>query len=364
MNRGALSVSIDPSVILITGGAGFIGSNLVRLLLRETELVLVNVDLLTYAGNLVSLAEHEDHPRHWFVHGDICDARLIKEILAKHRPSAVMHLAAESHVDRSIDEPQPFVRTNVLGASVLLESCLNYWESLPSSDRDRFRFLHVSTDEVFGSLEADGSPFTEDSPYAPNSPYAASKAASDHLAHAFWRTYGLPTITTNSSNNYGPYQLPEKLVPLMILQATRGHSLPIYGDGLQVRDWLYVEDQCRALLAALEHGQPGQSYNLGADCELTNLEIVGQICTVVDERMGRRTGTSARLIEHVTDRPGHDRRYAINAMRSREQLNWQPQVEFGAGLRSTVAWYLENEDWLKKVSGKRPLTERCGLPRG
>ncbi|MEM6798302.1 MAG: dTDP-glucose 4,6-dehydratase [Planctomycetota bacterium] len=355
----------SPRTILVTGGAGFIGSNLVEMLLQMSDVRVVNLDLLTYAGRLESLTGLMDHPRHTFVHGDIGDARLVSQLLREHQPDAVLHLAAESHVDRSIDTPNTFVQTNVLGTGVLLGCSLDYWEKLPATRRDAWRFIHVSTDEVFGSLEPEDPPFSEANPYAPNSPYAASKAGSDHLARSFWQTYGLPTIITNSSNNFGPRQFPEKLVPLMILRALSGKRLPIYGDGLQVRDWLFVEDQCRAILVVMDHGQPGRSYNVGAGCEKTNLEIVRRICHEAEEQAGVPAAETERLIEHVADRPGHDRRYAINASRVRSETGWAPRVSFEEGLQQTFAWYAGNEAWVASVTqGSGGLPTRHGLRGG
>ena len=347
--------------ILVTGGAGFIGSCLVRqLMTEESEIDVVNLDLLTYAGNLDSLTEVATRPNYRFVHGDINDAALVDSLLVDTRPSAVMHLAAESHVDRSIDGPAAFVRTNVHGTFTLLESCRRYWINLPASERERFRFLHVSTDEVYGSLGATGL-FTESTPYAPNSPYSASKAASDHFVRAYHHTYGLPTLITNCSNNYGPYQFPEKLIPLMILNSIEGKPLPVYGDGLNVRDWLFVEDHCRALRLVLERGSPGEVYNIGGACERTNIEIVRQICSVVDEllpTLPHRPCSS--LISYVKDRPGHDRRYAIDASKIERELGWRPQQSFESGLELTVRWYLANSDWIERVASGKYRRERLG----
>lgn len=349
------------STILVTGGAGFIGSSLVRLLLSETDAHIVNLDLLTYAGLRESLAGVADDPRHEFVHGDIGDAQLVGALLDRCVPRAVIHLAAETHVDRSIDDPEVFVRTNLLGTGTLLRCCLGYWEALPARERDAFRFVHASTDEVFGPLALGAAPFTEASPYQPSSPYAASKAGSDHLVQAYWRTYGLPTLVTNSSNNYGPRQLPEKLIPLVITRAAAGESLPIYGDGQQVRDWLYVEDQSRALLAALQCGAPGESYVIGAECELTNLEVVSRIGAKVDRQLkDREPGETQKLITHVADRLGHDRRYAIDAAKARAELGWAPQVNFDAGLRDTVAWYLEHTAWVATARSRLKQRQRVG----
>ncbi len=347
--------------ILITGGAGFIGSWLVRLLLAESRFRVVNLDKLTYAGNLDSLVGALDDPRHTLVHGDVADRPLVAALLDEHRPSTIIHLAAESHVDRSIDAPAAFLETNVVGTFQLLEAALDYWSALDAPARGAFRFVHVSTDEVYGSL-AEGARFTETTPYAPNSPYSASKAAADHFARAFHRTYGLPVITTNSSNNYGPYQFPEKLVPLMILNAAEGKPLPLYGDGLQVRDWLYVEDHCRALLAALDRGVPGEVYNVGADWPSRTSSSCCRLCQLVDELCpAAPRHPASSLITFVADRPGHDRRYAIDAAKARRELGWQPRVSFEAGLRATVAWYLANPTWLERVTSGVYRRERLGL---
>jgi dTDP-glucose 4,6-dehydratase len=338
-----------PMSILVTGGAGFIGSNFVRQWLGEEKGRVVDVDKLTYAGNLESLAEAAGDPRHVFVEGDICDGRLVARLLNEHRPWAVINFAAESDVDRSIDGPAPFVETNVVGTFRLLEAAMQYWSELPEPERLRFRFLHVSTDEVFGSLGPDGR-FSETTPYAPNSPYAASKAAADHFVRAYHHTYGLPTLVTNCSNNFGPCQFPEKLIPLMTLNALTGKPLPVYGDGHQVRDWLFVEDHCRAIRAVLARGTPGESYNIGGDCERTNLEVVHAICQLVDElRPGLPHAPCASLITSVADRPGHDRRYAIDATKIRTQLGWKPQEDFTSALRRTVQWYLDNPAWVERV---------------
>jgi len=347
--------------ILITGGAGFIGSNFVRQWLHEEKDFLVNLDALTYAGNLDSLADVEHHPRYTFVHGDIRDGRLVGRLLAEFRPRAVVHFAAESHVDRSIDGPAAFVETNVVGTFRLLEAAREYWASLPAEQRREFRFLHVSTDEVYGSLGPKGK-FTETTPYSPNSPYSASKAAADHFARAYHRTYGLPVLITNCSNNYGPYQFPEKLIPLMILNAVEGKPLPVYGDGRQVRDWLYVEDHCRALRRVLEAGRPGEVYNIGGDCERTNLEVVQTICETVDRlRPDLPHRPCKSLIRFVPDRPGHDRRYAIDTRKIRRQLGWRPLESFTSGLERTVRWYLENGEWVERVCTGKYRRERLGL---
>ena len=347
--------------ILVTGGAGFIGSNFVRQWLAEGGGSLVNLDKLTYAGNPESLSDVADHPDYRFVEGDICDGPLVSELLKSHRCEGVVNFEAESHVDRSIDGPAPFVETNVVGTFRLLEAARGYWEGLDASARSRFRFLHVSTDEVYGSLGPEGR-FTESTPYAPNSPYAASKAAGDHLARAYFRTYGLPTIVTNCSNNYGPYQFPEKLIPLMILNALEGKPLPVYGDGRQVRDWLYVEDHCRAIRAVLAGGRPGEVYNIGGDCERTNLDVVQKITELVDRLAPDAPRTpSSSLITFVKDRPGHDRRYAIDAGKIRRELGWRPQESFESGLERTVRWYLGNLAWAERVATGEYRRERLGL---
>jgi len=334
--------------ILVTGGAGFIGSALVRHLLTETDRQVVNVDKLTYAGNLESLEPVLPNDRYRFEQADICDPAELDRIFAEHRPAAVVHLAAESHVDRSIDGSAEFIQTNIVGSYQLLEAARSYWEQLSGKQRNTFRFLHVSTDEVFGSLGETGM-FTESMPYRPRSPYSASKAASDHLARAWHHTYGLPVLVTNCSNNYGPYQFPEKLIPLVILRAAAGQAIEIYGDGRNVRDWLYVEDHVRALLMVLEQGQVGESYNIGANTERTNLQLAGEICSLLDE-LAPRSEPHAGLITFVSDRPGHDRRYAIDASRTRSILGWSPAESFHSGLRRTVLWYLENRTWCEHVS--------------
>ena len=345
--------------ILVTGGAGFIGSCLVRRLLERGHERVVNLDKLTYAGNLDSLAAVRHDPRHVFIQGDIADEALVGALLEEHRPAAILNLAAESHVDRSIDDPAAFVETNVLGTCRLLEAARRYWSNLSAPESAAFRFLHVSTDEVYGALGPSGRSL-ESSPTAPNSPYAASKAAADEFVRAYYQTYGLPTITTNSSNNYGPYQFPEKLVPLMILAALEGKPLPIYGDGRQVRQWLFVEDHCHGLLAALLHGRPGEVYNLGGECERTNLQTVETICRIVDELRPELTPTNAR-ITHVDDRPGHDRRYALDSSKAHRELAWQPSHDFEAGLRQTVLWYLDNPVWVERVTSGVYRGERLGL---
>ena len=348
--------------ILITGGAGFIGSCLVRQLIAEEPAVrIVTLDKLTYAGNLDSLQPVINEPRHKFVQGDVADATLVRELLQTERPSAVIHLAAESHVDRSIDGPAAFVQTNVVGTFTMLDAARDHWKSLPAGEKDIFRFLHVSTDEVFGSLGDEGA-FTETTPYSPRSPYSASKAASDHLVRAYHHTYGLPTLITNCSNNYGPYQFPEKLIPLMILNALEGKPLPVYGDGMNVRDWLYVEDHCRALRLVLSTGIAGEMYNVGGNSERTNLDVVKLICRIIDHlRPDLPHFPCESLISFVADRPGHDRRYAIDASKIRRELGWESQRTFEEGLAATVAWYLENSEWVGRVSSGAYQRERLGL---
>ncbi|MFO7188260.1 MAG: dTDP-glucose 4,6-dehydratase [Pseudomonadota bacterium] len=336
-------------MILVTGGAGFIGSNFVLDWLATSDEPVVNLDALTYAGNLANLASLAGDARHIFVRGDICDRALVDRLLANYRPRAIVHFAAESHVDRSIHGPGEFVRTNVQGTFTLLEAARAYWTALDEPARTAFRFLHVSTDEVYGSLGPDDPPFTETTPYAPNSPYAASKAASDHLVRAWHHTYGLPVLTTNCSNNYGPYQFPEKLIPLVIANALGGRPLPVYGDGLNVRDWLYVGDHCAGVRTVLEKGRQGETYNIGGWNERTNIEIVRRICALLDELRPDPAGSYERLITFVKDRPGHDRRYAIDARKIERELGWRPAETFESGLRKTVRWYLDNQAWLRQV---------------
>jgi dTDP-glucose 4,6-dehydratase len=350
--------------ILVTGGAGFIGGCFVRRMLREhDDCQIINLDSLTYAGNLDSLADVHNDPRHTFVHGDVRDGETVAGLLAKHRPNAIVHFAAESHVDRSIDGPAPFLMTNVVGTFTLLEAALAHWRSLPAHQSDAFRFLHVSTDEVYGSLDEAGK-FTEKTAYAPNSPYAASKAAADHFVRAYYRTYGLPAVITNCSNNYGPFQFPEKLIPLMILNADEGKPLPVYGDGKQVRDWLFVEDHCLALETVLQRGTPGEVYNIGGDSEQANIDVVRAICRLMDElRPDLPHAPCESLITNVADRPGHDRRYAIDASKIRKELGWTPSVDFAAGLRATIEWYLSHAEWVRRVSSGE-YRQRQGLGRG
>ena len=347
--------------ILVTGGAGFIGSAVVRQLIRETDSEVVNLDKLTYAGNLASLAEAGDDPRYRFERVDLCDAPEVARVFEEHRPDAVMHLAAESHVDRSIDGPGEFIKTNLVGTFTLLQAARAYWSTLAPAARDAFRFHHISTDEVYGSLGATGY-FTEETAYDPRSPYSASKAGSDHLVRAWHHTYGLPTLVTNCSNNYGPYHFPEKLIPLVILNARAGKPLPIYGKGDNVRDWLFVDDHARALRLVLEKGQPGETYNIGGHNERTNLEVVRAICRLLDEMVPDSPHVPhAGLITFVADRPGHDARYAIDASKIERELGWRPLETFETGLRRTVAWYLENEPWWREVQTGGYQQQRLGL---
>ncbi|GAB3753959.1 dTDP-glucose 4,6-dehydratase [Lysobacter olei] len=344
---------------LVTGGAGFIGGNFV-LEAVQAGVNVVNLDALTYAGNLDTLAAIANDPLHVFVHGDIGGGALVERLLAEHRPDAVINFAAESHVDRSIDGPAAFVQTNVVGTLSLLEKTRDYWKSLDAPARDAFRFLHVSTDEVYGTLGETGK-FTETTPYAPNSPYSASKAASDHLVRAFHHTYGLPVLTTNCSNNYGPYQFPEKLIPLVIAKALAGEPLPVYGDGLNVRDWLYVGDHCAAIRRVLEAGRIGETYNVGGDAERTNITVVKTICALLDARRPLADGRAREsLITYVKDRPGHDRRYAIDASKLQSELGWAPSVTFEEGIARTVDWYLDNQPWVQRVLDGSYRLERIG----
>jgi dTDP-glucose 4,6-dehydratase len=335
-------------MILVTGGAGFIGANFVLDWLAATGEPVVNLDKLTYAGNLGNLASVRADARHVFVRGDIGDTAQVAALLREHRPRAILNFAAESHVDRSIRGPAAFIETNVVGTFNLLETTRAWWAALPQPERDDFRFLHVSTDEVYGSLDADAPGFHETTPFAPNSPYSASKASSDHLVRAYHHTYGLPTLTTNCSNNYGPRQFPEKLIPLMIVNALAGKPLPVYGDGRNVRDWLYVGDHCAAIRAVLAGGRPGETYNVGGNAEMTNLDVVGTICRILGELAPGRD--YAGLITFVKDRPGHDRRYAIDASKIRRELEWTPAESFASGMRRTVQWYLDNGAWLAAVT--------------
>ena len=347
---------------LITGGAGFIGSAVVRHLIGATDHYVLVVDKLTYAGNLGSHAAVTGDPRYSFVQADICDAAKMSDIFANYRPDVVMHLAAESHVDRSIDGPAPFMQTNIIGTYILLETALKYWRVLPSSRRSDFRFHHISTDEVFGSLEDDGF-FTESTPYAPRSPYSASKAASDHLVRSWHHTYGLPILITNCSNNYGPYHFPEKLIPLTIINGLEGRKLPVYGTGGNVRDWLYVEDHVRGLLAVVNGGRPGETYCIGGRSERTNLEVVKAICELLDElAVSKSIGRREALITFVADRPGHDLRYAIDPTRISTELGWQPRETFETGLRKTVKWYMANRWWWQEIRNSVYSGERLGAP--
>ena len=350
--------------VFVTGGAGFIGSALVRHLIRNSAHEVLNLDKLTYAGVLESLDEVADDPRYRFVRGDIRDGALVRRLLAEFQPDVVAHLAAESHVDRSIDGPADFIDTNIVGTFSMVEQALDYWRSLDAQRKDRFRFHHISTDEVFGSLGPEGY-FTETTPYDPRSPYSASKAASDHLVRAWGHTFGLPVLVTNCSNNYGPYHFPEKLIPLVIIRALGGQELPVYGDGSNVRDWLFVEDHARALATVFEQGRPGETYNVGGNSERTNIEVVRAICAALDRRQPRSDSISyAKQIRFVPDRPGHDQRYAIDASKIRTELGWEPQVTFDEGIARTVDWYLERRDWWEPILARRYDTGRLGLKTG
>lgn len=344
--------------ILVTGGAGFIGSCFIRQWAAREEETVVNLDKLTYAGDLHSL-EHLSVEQHRFVQGDICDRSLVESILREHRPTAIVHFAAESHVDRSIDGPLAFVQTNVMGTATLLESARHYWKELPQDEKNAFRFLHVSTDEVFGSL-GDTGYFVETTPYSPRSPYSASKAGSDHLVRAYHETFGLPVLITNCSNNYGPFQFPEKLIPLMTLNALEGKPLPVYGDGLNVRDWLFVEDHCSAIRTVLRNGVLGETYAIGGNCERTNIDIVKTICAAVQELVPGLSHSCLDLIQYVKDRPGHDRRYAIDASKIQRELGWSPSIRFEEGIRLTVQWYIENREWIDRIQSGRYQRERLG----
>ena len=335
--------------IIVTGGAGFIGSNFVNGWVAASDEPVVNVDKLTYAGNLENLSE-TDSAKHIFVRGDINDIELIEKLFIQHKPRAIINFAAESHVDRSIKEPDAFINTNIVGTFRLLTSSLKYFDGLKDHDKEQFRFLHVSTDEVYGSLLPNDPAFTEDNQYEPNSPYSASKASADHLVRAYCQTYGLPTLTTNCSNNYGPYQFPEKLIPLVVLNAISEKNLPIYGDGKQVRDWLFVTDHCDAIKVVLEKGRVGETYNIGGESEMTNLDVVSKICEILDRARPRKNGLSySGLITYVKDRPGHDRRYAIDIRKIKKELNWAPTRDFDSGLESTISWYLNNMGWVDRV---------------
>ncbi len=337
-------------MILVTGGAGFIGANFVLDWIAQSDEPVLNLDKLTYAGNLETLASLKGNPNHIFVQGDIGDSALLDRLLAEHKPRAVVNFAAESHVDRSIHGPEDFVQTNVLGTFRLLESVRGFWSALPADQKSAFRFLHVSTDEVYGSLSKTDPAFTEENKYEPNSPYSASKAASDHLVRAWHHTYGLPVVTTNCSNNYGPFHFPEKLIPLMIVNALAGKPLPVYGDGMQVRDWLYVKDHCSAIRRVLEAGKLGETYNVGGWNEKPNIEIVNTVCALLDELSPKAGGKPYKeQITYVTDRPGHDRRYAIDARKLERELGWKPAETFDSGIRKTVEWYLANSEWVRNV---------------
>lgn len=356
--------------LLITGAAGFIGSNLARHLIQATDHSVIAVDKLTYAGNLNSLADIATHPRFQFVRADICDRDAIQSAFDQHAPDGVMHLAAESHVDRSIDGPDAFIQTNIIGTYTLLQTARKYHQELGAARRERFRFLHVSTDEVFGSLGEYDAAFHEKTSYDPHSPYSASKAGSDHLVRAWGDTYGLPILVTNCSNNYGPYQFPEKLIPVVILKCLRGEPVPVYGKGENIRDWLYVEDHCRALVAVLERGSPGQTYNVGGNNEIKNIDLVRRICALVDELKpsfpaagNGSSGSSESLITFVADRPGHDLRYAIDSSKIRRELHWEPQEDFQSGFRKTVQWYLEKPAWWQAILSGEYRLQRLGQSR-
>ncbi len=337
-------------MILVTGGAGFIGSNFILDWIASEQAPVINLDKLTYAGNLNNLAALQGDARHVFVQGDICDGALVGRLLREHKPRAIVHFAAESHVDRSIHGPAEFIQTNINGTFSLLEETRAYWQALQGGEKEAFRFLHVSTDEVYGSLGPDDAPFTETTPYAPNSPYSASKAASDHLVRAYHHTYGMPTLTTNCSNNYGAYQFPEKLIPLIILNALNGKPLPIYGDGQNIRDWLYVGDHCTAIREVLHKGRLGETYNIGGLNEKTNLDVVHTVCAILDElKPAANSQPYSSLITYVKDRPGHDRRYAIDARKIERELGWKPAETFETGIRKTVRWYLEHLDWVENI---------------
>ena len=350
--------------VLVTGGAGFIGSALIRHIISHTEYKVINIDKVTYSGNLESLKSIELNQKYFFEKIDICDENSIKTLLLKNKPDALIHLAAESHVDRSIDGPADFVQTNIVGTFTLLEQAKHYWQSLKGIKNENFRFLHVSTDEVYGDLDQTDDLFTEDTPYNPSSPYSASKASSDHLVRAWNRTYNFPVLITNCSNNYGPYQFPEKLIPHMILTALDGKSLPVYGDGRQIRDWLYVNDHVRALMTVLENGSIGETYNIGGNNEIQNIEVVNTICNILDELMPDRLNGLASfkdLITYVKDRPGHDVRYAIDASKIKFDLNWEPKEDFISGIRKTVEWYLTNLSWSENIQDGSYRLERLGV---
>lgn len=357
-----LTLPLKIMTILVTGGAGFIGANYVLQKRLGQDGLVLNLDKLTYAGNLETLSLLQSDPEHVFVQGDIGNRPLVEELLAKYCPRAILNFAAETHVDRSIDGPDAFIQTNIVGTFNLLEATRTYWQQLDVVSQERFRFLHVSTDEVFGTLGFDDPPFSETTAYAPNSPYSASKASSDHLVRSYFHTYHLPTLITNCSNNYGPYQFPEKLIPLMILNALEGKPLPIYGDGQNIRDWLFVEDHCQAIDQVLDQGQPGETYNVGGGAEKTNIWLVTQICKILDELVPESDFfPHANLIAFVQDRPGHDRRYAIDFTKIKQQLGWTPQVTIESGLRRTVQWYLANQAWCQQVTANQYERQRLGL---
>lgn len=360
-----MTIPLTPaSRLLVTGGAGFIGSAVVRYLIQHTPHTVINLDKLTYAGNLASLQPIACSPRYHFEQADICDAAAVTQIFHTYQPTAILHLAAETHVDRSIDGPATFIQTNIVGTYTLLEAARRYWQHLEAEAKDQFRFHHVSTDEVFGDLEGSKGYFTEATPYAPSSPYSASKASSDHLVRAWYRTYGLPILITNCSNNYGPYHFPEKLIPLIILNALEGKPLPVYGQGEQIRDWLYVEDHARALYTVLTQGRPGETYAIGGRNEVRNIDVVHHICDLLEELAPRKPPGVLRyadLITYVADRPGHDQRYAIDASKIQRELGWQPQETFTSGLRKTVAWYLANRDWCEQALSNTYDRQRLGL---
>lgn len=336
-------------MILVTGGAGFIGSNFINEWIKTSEESVINIDKLTYSGNLENLKNIENHKSYKFIQADICDPIALKEIIETHKPRAIIHFAAESHVDRSIHSPIEFIKTNILGTFNLLEVARNYWAALDDNKKASFRFLHISTDEVYGSLDESAPAFNEEKRYEPNSPYSASKASSDHLVRAYFHTYGLPVLTTNCSNNYGPFQFPEKLIPLIIHNALEGKALPVYGDGSNIRDWLYVLDHCSAICAVLERGVPGEVYNIGGNNEVKNIEVVNYICEILDKQMSKKSGSYKDQITFVKDRPGHDKRYAIDSTKIEKQLNWKASETFETGMKKTVEWYLRNAEWVQHI---------------